>query len=179
MAKKVQEADVQPITAAVEQPTQIPSTKRTNAAGRKIPERCFGLAEFGMAHCLVELDPEWTFEETLKPEAWALVAHRFKSDPMTGRRDLAGARITVRTRNLSWEGELTVIAVEEASLQVMTYKEPVHYGIQTIQSDLFRLRWNATSKLQDIIRISDAQVVASVKTVQAAQDWVDKMVKAA
>lgn len=166
--------------AATEPVQTLPSIKRLNEYGtRKLSERHFEQEEFAYARFAVTLPVDWTVEETLKPEFWANVAYRLRTDPMSGRKDFPGSIITVRSADHSFYAELYVRAVQDAGLVIALVREPVYFGLRNVKSDNFETRWNVGKRMYDIIRNSDREIVASVKTKESAQDWIDKTMRTA
>lgn len=133
------------------------------------------------AEYLVELPVGHQFEECLRPEFYAQVAHKLAANPMTNTKDRTGAKFVVVTEDNNFEAELCVTVVREKALEVKVYKEPVYYDLKEIpENDVNVARWNASLRGWDVVRKSDGAVVAdgrNIKTRREAQNWMDKTLR--
>lgn len=137
-------------------------------------------AEFAFARFSVSLPVGWSFEETLKPEFWSVVAHRLQRDVMANSSDKSGAVIEIRTRDHAFYGELYVTAVQEKGLAVTVLREPVYFGPQEIpETGAYRAQWDDAKRGFDIIRKSDGSIVADgsrIKNRAMVKSWIDQSV---
>ena len=154
-------------------PVKAPEQPRT------ISVRDFKLCEYEYARFSARLAENVSFEDTLKPEFWVHVAHILQKTPVTNEPDKAGAIIELRTIDHSFYAELYVRAVQEKGLIVSTLREPVYFGPKAVSSETFDVKWNVGKRAYDIVRKSDREIVkGGVPTKEAAQDWIDKTVRA-
>lgn len=152
---------------------------RAQEQPRAISVRDFRLCEFEYARFSARLAENVAFEDTLKPEFWVHIVHLLQKTPVTNEPDKAGAIIELRTIDHSFYAELYVRAVEEKGLIVSPLREPVYFGPKAVSSNGFEAKWNVGKRAYDIIRKSDREIVkGGVPTKEAAQDWIDKTVRA-
>lgn len=145
--------------------------------GAKLSDRFFQQEEFAYARMSATLPEGIDFLDILRPEYWANVAYKLKADNMTGRRDLSGTIISVRTADHAFYAELYVRAVSDRGLVVGVLKEPVYFGPKEIKSNQYKSRWNPGKKGWEIQRVSDNEIVAGPFPIkEAVQDWIDKVV---
>lgn len=140
----------------------------------KLLEKHFSIdGSYAYQRSAITLPVGWKFEWCLKPEFWAQVAYKFKGDKMTGGIDVEGGVVEVRTEDHAFYGELYVRAVRDDGIVAAVLREPVYFGLQEIKSSAFETKWNVGKRKFDIIRLSDREVVASAKTKDDAQSWIN------
>lgn len=166
----------EPATATAPVKPTIPSRE----GPRSLAPKNFQSSEFAYARFSATLPAGWTLEDALRPEFWANVCHVLQSPPVTREPDKSGAIIELRAEDHSFYAELYVRAVKKRGLDVAVLREPVYLGQQKVESDKFEIKWNVGKRGFDIIRKSDRETVAdggTIKTREAAQEWIDKTVK--
>ena len=114
------------------------------------------------------------FEDVMRPEYWANVAYKFQRDNAIGRPERVGRLIEVIPQDWSFYSLLIVRAVHERSIEVWPVFPPIPIGAQAVESAGYDVRWNVGKRAHEIIRKSDKAIVASVKTREAAADWIAK-----
>jgi len=145
-----------------------------------IKDSSFALSEQKYGVFSATLPVGVTLEEALRTEAWAHVCHMLQKQPYTGEAALTGAIIEVRTEDHAFYARLYVRAVQERGLVVSLIGEPEWFGPKEIKSKTYETRWNIGHKGYDIIRKSDREIVGDASkfpTREAAQNWIDKMIK--
>lgn len=149
--------------------------------GRKLAAKHLEQEEFAYARMAATLPVDWDLKEALNPGFWSNVAYKFAADPMTGRRDLRGSIITLRTADHAWFQQLYVRGVHKNGLIVAPLGPPVKLEPDHAETPNFRTRWNLGKQGWDVIRESDGEIVADASqfTVkEQAQKWIDDTIAA-
>src|SRR5262245_44393357 len=84
------------------------------------------------AHYLVTLPVGWAFDNVLRPEFWAMVAHNLAKKPNTGQHDQVGAVLNIVTEDNNFRGAVIVTAVREKALEVAVFIPPVQFDLAEI-----------------------------------------------
>jgi len=149
---------------------------------RALKRASFQSSEFAYANLSATLPVGWTVEDALKPEFWVHVTDMLQKTPVTNEPDKAGAIIELRTVDHAFYARVYVRAVQERGLIVQLLGEPVYFGPKEVKAaSQFEVRWNVGKRGFDIIRKSDREIVgdgSKIPTKEAAQDWIDKTLKA-
>ena len=122
-----------------------------------------------------------TVEDALKPEYWALHAHKMKKPQFSSGPDWAGAISYLRRDDHAFFAQLYVRAVRQNSIDVALLGEPVYFGPKAIDAAGFEPRWNVGKRGFDIIRKSDRVQVADGKDIRTKDDvqrWLEENKKA-
>lgn len=178
---------------------QVDRVKAREDPPRRAREGEIELAEYKRALMRYRMPVGHTFEDLLKPDYWALVAHRFQGDKRSKAPDYAGSIIEV------WSAEpdgflahLFVVAVRDQALSVicigpqkdsktglacpidLTTGGPYSGGQQDEVIGSARIRWNVGARSYEVIRANDSQIVArNLKTRAEAELWIAQTMKAA
>jgi hypothetical protein len=129
------------------------------------------------------------FDDLLKPEAWAQVAHRFHKNPNTNEPDRRGTIITVRTVDHAFYAEMYVRAVGERDLEVECIgpavdsktgqPRPQFFGPPAaMEGGRYEVRWNVGKRGFDVIRRKDREIIAGAEKFQTrekAMQWVAEL----
>lgn len=146
---------------------------------KKILVKDLQLSEYAHGRFSVVLPQGWTFEETLKPEFWANVAHILAPNPNAGNKPYTGSIIEIRTQDHAFYAELYVRGVQKQALIVQTIREPVLFGQDVARaSKHFKTRWNVQKNGFDVIRISDNEIIldaSALPTQELAQEAISKL----
>jgi hypothetical protein len=139
----------------------------------------FSLTEAGFQYATIHVKQPvgHTVEDALRPEYWVHHARFLKAEQASGRPDLAGSKIELRTLDHAHYAELYVRSVHDNTLIVQLLGEPAYLGLRDAGDDAFEVRWNVGAKGFDVVRKSDKKIVApasELKTKEAAQEWIDK-----
>lgn len=140
----------------------------------------FSLTEAGFQFATIHVKQPvgHTVEDALRPEYWVHHSRYLKAEQASGRPDLAGSKIELRTLDHAHYAELYVRAVHDNTLVVQLLREPVYLGLKSAGTDSFEVKWNVGERGFYIVRKSDKQVVASkLPTKDAAQEWIDKTMR--
>lgn len=140
----------------------------------------FSITEAGFQYATIHVKQPvgHTVEDALRPEYWVHHARWLKAEQASGRPDLAGSKIELRTLDHAHYAELYVRAVHDNSLVVQLLREPVMLGLQKAGTDAFEVKWNVGERGFYVVRKSDKQTVASkLPTKEAAQEWIDKTMR--
>jgi hypothetical protein len=146
---------------------------------RKVLLKDFVMAEYAYGHFSVTLPVGWKFDDTLKPEFWANVAHILDRPQGTNDPVKTGTIIDIRTEDHAFFGQLYVRAVRKQALDVAVLREPVYFGPQgDISDDGFDVRWNVGAKGFDIVRKGDGAIVGKASDFKKKEDavaWIARM----
>ena len=159
----------------------IPAASEQKESPRALKRTAFQSSEFAYANLSATLPVDWTVEDALKPEFWVHAADMLQKTPVTNEPDKAGAIIELRTVDHAFYARLYVRAAQERGLIVQLLGEPVYFGLKSVESASFETRWNVGKRGYDVIRKSDREIVvdgSKIPTKEAAQDWIDKTLKA-
>jgi hypothetical protein len=140
----------------------------------------FSLTEAGFQFATIHVKQPvgHTVEDALRPEYWVHHARYLKAEQASGRPDLAGSKIELRTLDHAHYAELYVRAVHENTRVLDLLGEPIYFGPKKVGTAQFDVRWNVGNKGFDVIRQSDRYVVASkLQTREMAQEWIDKTMR--
>jgi hypothetical protein len=130
-------------------------------------------AQYAYGRYSITVPVGWTLDDILKPEAWALVAHRLKPQPGTGDSVRIGTIFEVRTQDHQWYAELYVRAVREMALDVAILREPVWLAPKTDDPDDYEVKWNISVKGFDIIRKVDREKVGDGRKFPKKEDAIE------
>lgn len=140
----------------------------------------FSITEAGFQYATIHVKQPvgHTVEDALRPEYWVHHARALKAEQASGRPDMAGSKIELRTLDHAHYAELYVRAVHENTLVVDLLREPVYFGPKAVGTKELEVRWNVGNRGYDVIRQSDRHVVASkLPTKEAAVEWIDKTMR--
>jgi len=137
---------------------------------------------FAYADIDVTMPVGHTVDDALKPEYWALHAHKMMRPQFNSGPDWSGAIIYLRTEDHAFYAQLYVRAVRQASLEVQLIGEPTIFGPANVDTAGYEVRWNVGKRGFDVIRKSDRMLVVGgdkMRTREDAQEWIDAAKKAA
>src|SRR5688572_9951901 len=104
----------------------------------------FSLTEAGFQYATIHVKQPvgHTVADALRPEYWVHHARYLRADKESGRPDLSGSKIELRTLDHAHYAELYVRSVHDNTLNVQLLGEPIYLGVREAGTDAFEVRWN-------------------------------------